>query len=349
MIRIGSLFAGIGGFELGIERAIPNAHTIWQVEQNTYCQSILRKHWPNAKIYDDVRTVGAHNLQPIDILIGGFPCQDISTAGKQRGIKDGTRSGLWWEMHRLILELRPRIVIMENVANIITVGGADVIGSLAKIGYDCEWQIISAQQCGAPHLRKRWFCVAYPTTMPNRSRAVTNTNNNRIRSGYEIQTRRPPVDVHDHARDVTNAHGIGCDNRGNTERKNTNRLYIKRDTTQDQQQGRKRFVGIGSNGDVATNAHGAHCKRNGGTLGGKTQHTNIVGECKPQTYWQRTPAPEPTICYMDDGIPADVVRTKRKLHKQQLMALGNAIVPQCSEWVGQRVLQSGLLDDLINQ
>lgn len=304
MIRIGSLFAGIGGFELGIERAIPNAHTIWQVEQNTFCQSILRKHWPNATIYDDVRTVGAHNLQPIDILIGGFPCQDISTAGKQRGIKDGTRSGLWWEMHRLILELRPRIVIMENVANIITVGGSDVVGSLAQIGYDSEWQIISAQQCGAPHMRKRWFCVAYP-------------------------------------------HGIGWDNRRNTERKNTNRLYIKRDTTQDQQQRRKRFVGIGSHGDVATNAHGIGSN--------KTQHRRVTqaigngakiqcggssGNKSTQTYWQQTPPPKSTICTMDDGIPDRVA---------QLKALGNAIVPQCSEWIGHRVLQSGLLDDLINQ
>jgi len=95
MIKIGSLFAGIGGFELGLERAIPGAETIWQVEQNKYCQSILKKHWPNATIYDDVRNITQHNVEAVDILCGGFPCQDISTAGKGRGLH-GKKSGLWW-------------------------------------------------------------------------------------------------------------------------------------------------------------------------------------------------------------------------------------------------------------
>ena len=160
-LKIGSLFAGIGGFELGIERAIPGAETIWQVEQNKYCQSILKKHWPNATIYDDVRNITKHNVEPVDILIGGFPCQSISVAGKQEGLENEEKSGLWWEFHRIISELRPSIVIMENVANVLRLGGRDVVGSLAKIGYNAEWTIISARQFGAPHLRKRWFCVAY--------------------------------------------------------------------------------------------------------------------------------------------------------------------------------------------
>ena len=280
MIRIGSLFAGIGGFELGIERAIPNAHTIWQVEQNTFCQSILRKHWPNATIYDDVRAVGAHNLQPVDIIIGGYPCQSTSIAGKQKGLQDENKSGLWWHMHRIIGDLKPRIVIIENVANAIRVGGTDVVGSLATLGYNCEWQIVSAAQCGAPHMRKRWFCVAY-------------------------------------------SNGIGWDNRRDIKRQNTDRLHIQRDTTQDQQQRGKRIVGPGP-------------------------HNHVNNEAT-QTYWQRTQPPKPTICPMDDGISRGLDRTTRELHKQQLKALGNAIVPQCSEWIGHRVLQSGLLDDLINQ
>jgi DNA (cytosine-5)-methyltransferase 1 len=252
MIRIGSLFSGVGGFELGIERAIPNAHTIWQVEQDTFCQSILRKHWPNATIYDDVRTVGAHNLQPIDILIGGFPCQDISTAGKQRGIINGTRSGLWWEMHRLVLELRPRIIIMENVANIIRLGGTDVVGSLANIGYDCEWSVISARQFGAPHMRKRWFCVAYP----NVSRC---------------KKRNEPIML----------------------------------------------------------------EQSGGSRSGDRK----IGGVHIRNYWKEETHP-PRLCNVDDGIPDRLAKLK---------ALGNAIVPQCSEYIGKLVLQSGLLDDLINQ
>ena len=147
-LKIGSLFAGIGGFELGIERAIPGAETIWQVEKDKYCQSILKKHWPNAKIYDDVRNITKHNVEPVDILIGGFPCQSISVAGKQEGLQHEEKSGLWWEMWRIIGELRPRIVVMENVPNVLRLGGLHILGSLAEIGYDAEWTIISALQFG---------------------------------------------------------------------------------------------------------------------------------------------------------------------------------------------------------
>ena len=163
-IKIGSLFSGIGGFELGLERAIPNSSTIWQVEQDKFCQKILNKHWPNAIIYDDVCTVGQHNLEPVDMLCGGFPCQDISTAGKLGGIH-GKKSGLWWQMHRIISELRPRIAVMENVANLTTMGLPEVLGSLSEIGYNAEWSIISAGQFGAPHQRKRIFIVAYSNSI----------------------------------------------------------------------------------------------------------------------------------------------------------------------------------------
>ena len=120
MYKIGSLFSGIGGFELGLERAIP-AETIWQVEQDKFCQRILKKHWPKAKIYNDVRNITKDNVEPVDILCGGFPCQDISIAGKTKGLK-GEKSGLWWEMWRIISELRPRIAVLENVANILRLG-----------------------------------------------------------------------------------------------------------------------------------------------------------------------------------------------------------------------------------
>ena len=166
MIKVGSLFAGIGGFEKGIEDAFDGmAETVWQVEQNSFCQKVLKKHWPNATIYDDVRTVGKHNLEPVHILCGGFPCQSISQAGKMEGLENENKSGLWWEMHRIISELRPRIALLENVANVLSVGGPDVVGSLAEIGYDCEWTVIRASDFGAPHHRARWFCVAYPSSI----------------------------------------------------------------------------------------------------------------------------------------------------------------------------------------
>lgn len=168
MIKLGSLFAGIGGFDLGAQWAFDRAgiphKVLFQVEQNKYCQSILKKHWPDAQVFDDVRAVGRHNLPDIDILMGGFPCQDISVCGHQKGIINGKKSNLWFEMLRVIGELRCPIVVLENVPAIIRVGGPVVVGGLAEIGYDCEWKIISAKQFGAPHLRRRWFCIA---TNPN--------------------------------------------------------------------------------------------------------------------------------------------------------------------------------------
>ena len=125
MIRIGSLFSGIGGFELGLERSIPNSETIWQVEQNPFCQRVLKQHWSDATIYDDVCSVGKHNLEPVDILCGGFPCQDISIAGAKGGI-NASRSGLWWEMCRVISELEPPVIVLENVPNVLRLGGREV-------------------------------------------------------------------------------------------------------------------------------------------------------------------------------------------------------------------------------
>jgi DNA (cytosine-5)-methyltransferase 1 len=177
MIKLGSLFAGIGGFDLGARWAFDRAgiphEVLFQVEQNKYCQKILRKHWPDAQIFDDVCAVGRHNLPDVDILMGGFPCQDISVCGHQKGVVNGKKSSLWFEMLRIIGELRPRIAVLENVSAILRVGGPVVVGGLAEIGYNCEWKIISARQFGAPHLRKRWFCIA--------------TNTDRI----GLQTKRP--------------------------------------------------------------------------------------------------------------------------------------------------------------
>tara|TARA_R110002051_G_scaffold14406_1_gene46688 strand:- start:3045 stop:4253 length:1209 start_codon:yes stop_codon:yes gene_type:complete len=158
MLTVGSLFAGIGGFDLGLQRAGMSVQ--WQVEIDTWAREVLAKHWPDATRYEDVREVGAHNLAPVDVICGGFPCQDISNAGKRAGI-EGERSGLWSEYARIIRELRPRYVIVENVAALLTRGLDTVLGDLAESGYDAEWDIISAAAVGAPHLRERVWIVAY--------------------------------------------------------------------------------------------------------------------------------------------------------------------------------------------
>lgn len=154
---VGSLFTGIGGIDLGLERA--GMRVAWQCESDAYCRRVLARHWPNVPCYEDVRTLTAPAR--VDVLAGGFPCQDVSTAGQRAGIT-GERSGLWVEFARLIRELRPRYVLVENVAGLLPRGMGRVLGDLADVGYDAEWDCIPAAAVGAPHLRARIFILAYP-------------------------------------------------------------------------------------------------------------------------------------------------------------------------------------------
>lgn len=159
LYTIGSLFSGIGGLELGLERA-GVGRTVWQVEREPFCQAVLQKHWPDAERFDDVKTVGRHNLKPVDVICGGFPCQDISYAGKGAGLA-GARSGLWFEYARIIGELRPSYVVVENVAALRRRGLDTVLGDLAALGYDTIWLPIRASDVGAPHRRERLFILAH--------------------------------------------------------------------------------------------------------------------------------------------------------------------------------------------
>ena len=193
MIKIGSCFAGIGGFDLGIETAIPNSRTVWQIEQDEYCQRILNKHWPDAVLYDDIRTVEPSKMIKPDIILAGFPCQDISCAnrvGAGKGVNDGEKSSLWWEAFRLISEMRPSIICLENVPAINKRGLGSVVAALASEGYDSEWSIISASgHVGAPHKRNRWFLVGYPRGMQGDGRCITDTDSRRIGAPTPIQAR----------------------------------------------------------------------------------------------------------------------------------------------------------------
>ena len=167
-MKVLDLFAGIGGFTLGLERA--GFETAAFCEIDPYAQKVLAKHWPGVPIYDDVRTITAERLASdgigVDVITGGFPCQDISTAGNQAGIQDGTRSGLWSECARLLGELRPQYAIFENVTNLLNgERGAwfkRVLWDISKVGYDAEWHCIPASELGAHHHRDRVWIVAYP-------------------------------------------------------------------------------------------------------------------------------------------------------------------------------------------
>jgi DNA (cytosine-5)-methyltransferase 1 len=163
-MTVGSLFSGIGGIDLGLERA---GMTIrWQVEKDAWCRRVLSKHWPDVPKYEDITTLTGHELERVDVLAGGFPCQPASLAGTRKGNEDVER-WLWPHFGKLIRVLRPRIVLVENVTGLFTVNGGaafgEIIGGLAEMRYDCEWTVISARDMGAPHLRNRLWIVATNT------------------------------------------------------------------------------------------------------------------------------------------------------------------------------------------
>ena len=244
-LTIGSLFSGIGGLEYGLEAGLAAAgvptRPLWQVEQDDYARAVLARHWPHGERYTDVCDITASSVAPVDLLCGGFPCQDLSYAGKGAGLA-GERSGLFFEMARIVRELRPRVVVLENVAALVVRGLREVLGGLAEIGYDAEWTTLSAAQFGAPHLRNRLFIVAYP-----------------VRFGA-LQQQEPE-----------------------------RRCY--------------------SAAEPARACQG-----------------------KKVTYWEANEAPS-FVCGVDDGISKWMDRHR---------ALGNAIVPQCAEYVGRRIVEAGL-------
>lgn len=161
-MKVLSLFAGMGGFDLGLSLA--GMEIVAQVEISKYCSRILEGHFPDAKRWGDIRTVTGADIEraagPIDVICGGFPCQDISGAGKGAGL-DAERSGLWWEMHRIIGELKPNWVIIENVDALRARGIERVISALAEVGYQTEVLGISAAAVGASQQRKRLWILGY--------------------------------------------------------------------------------------------------------------------------------------------------------------------------------------------
>ncbi|HGO7170305.1 TPA: DNA cytosine methyltransferase, partial [Neisseria meningitidis] len=157
---VGSLFAGIGGFDLGFEQA--GFDTAWQVEINPVPRAVLTDRFPHAKQFEDVRTVSSE-LWPVDVIIGGFPCQDVSIAGKRKGLA-GERTGLFYDAMRIVDQLKPRWIVLENVTGLLNSNNGEdfqtVIKSLAECGYVGYWRVLNAAYFGVPTARRRVFLVA---------------------------------------------------------------------------------------------------------------------------------------------------------------------------------------------
>jgi len=161
-MRVGSLFSGIGGLDLGLERA--GMEIVWQVEFEPFCQTVLRKHWPESEVYGDIKKIEDFGILPgIDLICGGFPCQPISSAGRQRGSED--ERWLWPEYLRAIRQARPGWVLAENVPRLLSADNGRLMGGilrdLAGLGYDAEWCLLPTG-IGHGHLRYRLFIVGHP-------------------------------------------------------------------------------------------------------------------------------------------------------------------------------------------
>lgn len=286
MLTVGSLFSGIGGLELGLERT-GGFKTAWQCEIDPFCLKVLAKHWPEVKRFTDVKKMGLEEDIPyVDVICGGFPCQDISCAGKGAGIH-AERSGLWWEAIRIIRMVRPRFVIVENVAALLNRGLDEVLGSLAESGYDAEWQVLSAAMFGAPHLRRRCFILAYPNCLRFDSGGAEQPLSGNWADGKE--------GVASHT-DCWNGDGWAEPGNG----------------------GPDRAILHGTKGTIANTTRVLLQRFND-----RPRQVEPWG-----SDWRQAP---PAICGMDDGIPGRVDR---------LRSLGNAVVPQVSEYVGRCILEA---------
>lgn len=316
-VNVGSLFSGIGGFDLGFERA--GLRTAWFVERDPFCTAVLNERWPGVPVYDDVCTVGADVLEPVDLLCGGFPCQDLSAAGKGAGL-DGARSGLWAEFARLIGELRPRYVVVENVPMLRSRGLGRVLGEMAALGYDAEWDCVPASAVGAPHRRDRIWIVAYPQ-----------------RSGLEghgAESGQPQVAEPRHGGSPV------ADPEGERQRAGLREAGAREEARRQHQSVAPNGRGPGGSGAV------------GNPDGSPSDAHPEAGSSRGAVGESGRGAAEPGLGGVADGVPhrldsypwfqepEGVPRTALGVEhcKHRLMALGNALVPQIAEEIGRRIM-----------
>lgn len=347
------LFSGIGGFSLGLERA--GFKTVGFCEIDKHCQKVLRKHWHNVPIYDDVTKLKGKDFKNVDLLCGGVPCQDVSVAGKKEGLEsekvilqdiereiegvmgdyttsffpgrkernfselceriarscpgrktETTRSGLWKEYKRLIKEIEPRYAIIENVANLRSLGLNQIIKDLWSIGYACEWHIISARSAGAPHLRERVWIITYP-------------HSDKLRKQQECEPRGQKegvsrVDGEKWETSYSSSKGLqgaggAIEKYEKPTRPNRERRDLLFSTDSDMPRLWKPFTSEKEKSEWWTEATASFRDR-----------------------WKI----ESGICRVDDGVSKRVVERERK---ERIKQLGNSVVPQIPELIGREILK----------
>lgn len=323
-MRVGSLFSGIGGLDLGLERA--GMRVVWQAESDPYCRAVLRKHWPDVPCYEDVRDITA-DAPAVDLICGGFPCQPVSQAGARRGRAD--ERWLWPEFARIVRLLRPRYVLVENVPGLLlpyeyprgsgvwwSAPVEEVLGDLVEGGYDAEWDGIPAAAVGAPHLRDRVWLLAY-TDGERRLHGET--------AGRPAETREPSQ------RHASSGRPDGAVRRaprflsaladsaafGLEGSQNTNGLH--------------RSSGAERAGEPTGSSSGARTFSNtaGARLEGRSEPTTPQGTLTVAPCGGRRWPAEPDVGRVADGVPSWVDRVK---------CLGNAVVPQVAEWIGRQIM-----------
>ena len=334
-MRVLDLFSGIGGFSLGLERA--GMTTVAFCEIDPYCRAVLRKHWPDVPCYDDVRLLTAQRLAAdgisVDVICGGFPCQDISCAGAGAGI-EGERSGLWREYSRLIGELRPRYVIVENVAALLGRGLGVVLGDLAALGFDAEWHCIPASAVGAPHRRDRVWIVAYP--MLAERRTIGGACGRMARSERVSQGQEGPGGSEPSHKALADADGSRTAQpaRGKRERglgPVVGREALAHASIDGRKPRRARDAAQGARGrELGGGGVGAHIRHpHGPRLAIWEGIRRDDGEEQPAAFGTDWWLVEPDVGRVAHGVPSRVDR---------LGALGNAVVPQIPEIIGRAIL-----------
>ena len=305
------LFSGIGGFSLGLERA--GMKTVAFCEIDKKCQAVLKKHWPGVPIFDDVSNLKGEDIEEtVDVICGGFPCQDISLAGKGAGL-EGKRSGLWSEFKRLIEEIKPRYAIIENVSALRSRGLDQVLREISEIGYDAEWHCITAASIGAPHRRDRIWIVAYPRD---------NTRRDSITGSLGRDGER---ELEERVRTSETTETSGSSETSETLPNSKSKLSNGDNTYSESSKPSTQELGSSSSERDVPNS-------NSQGLQGQREITSRISKELQDTSYSRWWEVEPDVGRVAHGIPGRVDRLKQ---------LGNAVVPQIPELIGRAICQVG--------